>query len=216
MITFAELESRVRTLYESTGTTRWASLDFLRAANEALDDLSESTGFYESFVTIPLRGKQTYYDLRGFTTGFRINFVFNTQQQIWLTPVGIGDLITPRWETVPGEPVRYMVRGAYWLGLYPRPSGDVGSVRVYFDGIAPHFRDFGSVLVSDYPDDYVDALESYMLYDLSGRDGESERAVGHWNDYHKRAKQLEAFVTQRTVAARHSRLSHYRHGYPTV
>lgn len=218
MINFGQLEARVRVLFESTSTTRWATEDFLRAANEGLDELSEETGFYERFLTIHLRGGQTYYDVRGYLPEnlVRISFVFNNQHQVWCTPLGVEDITTPRWETVPGDPVRYLVRGVYWLGIYPRPSGDVGSIRVYYDGVAPHFRDSASVLVSDFPDDYLDALESYILYDLTGRDGETDKSLGHWADFYKRQEQLAAFVERRTVRARRARFSSAPSGYPSL
>jgi hypothetical protein len=211
MVTFGQLESRARTLYEAASSVRWPSSKFLDAANDGLDELSEATGFYERFVTIPLKGGQTYYDLRGFVPddAFQLNSVFNAADQVWLKPIGIGDLLTPRWETVPGSPQRYLVRGAFWLGIYPRPSSDVGTIRVYYSGIAPHLADSYSVIPADLPDDYVPALEDYTMYDLSTKDGETDKALEHWNSYRKREDSLAVYVKERIVRARTGHLSRW-------
>lgn len=206
MLSFADLESSARTVFEAESSARWESQDFLDAANEGLDDLSE-TGFYERFATIPLKGRQTYYDLRGFLPEdlVRLTFVFNPDNQLWLDPMAIVDMVTPRWETIPGTPQQYLVRGLYWLGLYPRPESDTGSVRVYYEGLAPHFKDSSSI-ISDLPDDLTMVLEDYILYDLSARDGESDKAMLHWSDYWKGRKDLNGFVKNR-IESRAGRMS---------
>jgi hypothetical protein len=206
LISFGQLESRVRTLYEAESSVRWPQEDFLDAANDGLDDLSE-TGFYERFVPIPLKGGQTYYDLRGFVPKgiIRVNFVYNVNEQIWLTPSDFRDLNTPRWETVTDSPQRYLIRGLYWLGLYPRPNGDTNTIRTFYSGLAPHFKDGDSVL-SDLPDDLIEALEDYSLYDLSIKDRRYKESLEHWTSYIKRKKKLEDQVKRRIVTARLGRL----------
>jgi hypothetical protein len=191
--------------------TRWLSDDFLSAANDGLDELSEATKFYERFASIPLMGGQTYYDLRGLLPAdvVSINSVFNVNEQIWLGPRGIADMITPRWETVAGSPQEYLTRGLYWLGLYPRPAGDTGVIRVFYSGLAPHFRDSSSVL-SDLPDDYAAALDDYIMYDLSCKDGESEKALSYWGTYLNREESLKRFVDGRITTSRTGHLSHRR------
>ena len=199
MISFGELEGRARILYEAQSSVRWNRDAFLRAANEGLDELSEATRFYERNATVPLKGNQTYYDLRGFwpEDAFVVNSVYSNVQQAWLTPIGIRDLKVQRWETVTGDPRRFIIRGLFWMGVYPRPSGHVGSLRVYFASLAPHFRDTYSVLTADMPDDFVSALEHYILYDLSCRDGETKKAFGYWADYQTDEMALKAFVADR-------------------
>ncbi len=212
MLTFGQLESRVRTLYEAESSVRWPSSKFLEAANDGMDELSEATGFYERFVVIPLKGGQTYYDLRGFVPddAFQLNSVFNPADQFWLKPAGIADMTTPRWETVPGSPQRYLVRGAFWLGVYPRPSGDTGTIRVYYSGIAPHLKDSSSVVPADLPDDFVTALDEYTLYDLSTKDGETEKALQHFIEYLKREAALTSYVENRIVKSYVGRLGHWQ------
>lgn len=207
MVNFGDIEDRVRTQYEAASTVRWDSATILNGVNEGLDELSEATLFHERNATILLKGGHTYYDLRGFWPegAFSINSIFNNTQQSWLRPVGIRDLKVQKWETVPGDPQRYMIRGLFWLGVYPRPSSDVGSLRVYFASMAPHFRDSYSVL-SDLPDDFVPALEDYALYDLCCRDGETEKAMSYWDSYQAREHELEKFVKDR-LSSRAGRLS---------
>jgi hypothetical protein len=157
-------------------------------------------------VPIPLKGRQTYYDLRGFIPrGFiRVTAVWNVNEQIWLTPSDFRDLNTPRWETVTDSPQRYLMRGLYWIGLYPRPNGDSNTIRVHFGGLAPHFVDSASVL-SDLPDDLIPALEDYSLYELTVNEKDPDKALRHWASYEKRKKGLEDFVERRTVTARLSK-----------
>lgn len=187
---------------------RWPQSKFLEAANDGLDELSEATGFYERFVAIPLKGKQTYYNLMGFVPddAFQLNSVFNVTHQIWLSPATIDDMQVQRWETVPGSPQKYIVRGAFWVGIYPRPSSDVGVIQVYYSGLAPHLVDSYSVLPADLPDDFVTALDDYILYDLSTKDGETDKALEHWNSYYARQEALATYVEERIVKARSGRL----------
>lgn len=204
MISFGQLEANVRVLYEAESTVRWKRSDFLKAANDGLDELSEGTGFYERFTQIPLKGRQTYYDLRGFLPPdiIRVNSVWNSGEQIWLDPVGVRDLMVQRWETVIGSPRRYLMRGINWLGVYPRPESDTNyPLLVYYAGHAPHFQDTASI-VADIPDDFIPALEDYILYDLSAQDGETSKSLLHWSQYRNREKGLAALVKGRITTAR--------------
>lgn len=212
MISFGQLESRTRTLYEAESSVRWPSSKFLEAANDGLDELSEATGFYERFVTIPLKTERTYYDLRGYVPddAFQLNSVFNVTDQVWLNPVTIEDMIKQRWETVVGSPQQYLMRGAFWLGVYPRPSSDLGTIRVYYSGMTPHLIDSSSIIPSDLPDDFVTALDDYILHDLSTKDGETDKALMHWGSYLKREKELGDYVRDRIVRSRTGRLSHWQ------
>lgn len=208
MISFGQLESRVRTLFEAESSTRWESDKFLSAANDGLDELSEATLFYERHVNIQLQGKQTYYDLRGYVPddAVSINNVYYLEEGIWLNPWGYTHLITPRWEKEIGVPQKYVVRGLFWIGLYPRPTGDVGNVRVYYSGIAPHLKHSANILPTDLSDDFVPALEDYMLYDLTSKDGDTDKALGHFASYQGREGELAAFVKDRIVTVRSGRL----------
>lgn len=204
---FAELETRTRILFEAQSSTRFSSARFMDGANEALDELSESTGFYERFATIPLKGGQVYYDLRGFwpEDAFQVTFVHYPDQDIWLEPKKIRDM-RDRWETVTGVPRKYLVRGIYWLGLYPHPVNSSGAVRVYYNGLAPHVTEDVSVIPRDLPDDYVPAIEDYMQYYLSQLDGEPGKALDHWGRFTGRETSLKEFVKERVARARTGRL----------
>jgi hypothetical protein len=207
MISFGQLESRIRTLYEAESHVRISTEDILVAANEGLDELSEATKFYERFAPVPLKGGQTYYDMRGFLPNsvIGVNSVYNLTQQMWLKPRKFRDFGGHRWHTVIGDPQKYLIRGLFWLGVYPRPGSDTGNLRVYYSSLAPHFKDSASVL-SDLPDDFVAALEDYALYCLSADDAETDKALIHWDSYLTREAALKKFVKERIVTARIGRM----------
>lgn len=202
MIPFSQIISRVRTQHEAESTVRWSDRAIGLAINEGLEDFSEVTRFYERHVTVPVVNLRNYYDIRGFLpeTALGVTSVWSSLTEDWLVPVDPLDLGS-RWEHATGPPRRVFMRGLFWMVVYPKPETTAGFLRVYFQGHAPYFTHSQAVL-RDLIDDYVPSLEEYALYDLAAQDGETTRALLHWNAYIAKTKEIANFVERRTVKAR--------------
>jgi hypothetical protein len=181
-------------------------MDFV---NEGLESLAEATLFYERYTTLPLQEGVTWYDLRGFTpeTVLKIKSVWNEEGNMWLEPGNPGKL-DMRWEQATGNPRTFWARGIYYFGIYPKhdsaPSTDGQArvyLRVYFAGIPSRFTNTQAVL-SDLPDDHVQALVDYVLYEMYAIDGETQMSLYYWNKYVTRETELARFVDGRVDGAR--------------
>jgi hypothetical protein len=202
LIPLSQIIANVRTRYEASSPIRWPDFDIRDALNEGLDDLSETTRFYERHVTIPFGNLRSYYDLRGWLpeSALGVTSVWSNVLNDWLTPVSAMQLRS-RWEQAEGPSLEYFMRGLFWMVVWPRPAVASGSMRVYFAGHAPHFTHSQAVLL-DLTDDFVPALEEYALYEMAAQDGETSRALSHWQDYDGRAQELAKNVERRITTAR--------------
>jgi len=202
VIPFSQIIENVRIQYEAESTVRWSTKAIGDAINEGLDEFSEATRFYERHVTIPVGNLRSYYDLRGLLpeSAIGVSSVWNSERGDWLNPLDPAELRS-RWEQSTGTPQSFFMRGLFWMGVWPRPETTVGFHRVYFAGHAPHFTHPQAVLM-DLLDDYVPALEQYAMYEMAAQDGETTRALIHFDEVQKRSTQIKNFVERRIVAAR--------------
>lgn len=202
MIPLSQILGNVRSRHEAESSIRWKDADIITAINEGLDDLSEVSRFYERHVSIPAANRRTYYDLRGWLpeTALGVIAVWSSVIDDWLLPCSIHEL-RQRWEQSYGPSRQFFMRGAYWMGVWPRPETTAGYLRVYFAGLAPHYTHPQSV-IRELPDDFVTALEDYALYDLAAQDAETDRALMHFVDYASRGAELAKFVERRASTAR--------------
>jgi hypothetical protein len=107
-----------------------------------------------------------------------------------------------QWETTAGQPVRWFTRGLYWLGLFPHPSADLDEwVRVYYSAVAPAMEDDGEE-PKQLPDEFIPAIEEYALYELTHREGETDKALYWWGQYKAREAALEQHMAHRISTAR--------------
>ena len=216
MIPLSEIRSRVRTRFEQNGTVRWSDAEINGFINEGLENLAESTDFYERFVTIPIEADRIWYDLRGFTpeTVVSIKSVWSSVRNDWLQPVDEGDLQF-KWEDSTGDPQLFFTRGVYWFGIWPKAgSSTTGELRVYFAGIPNRYTVDQSVL-HDLPDDHVPALEDYALHEMALQEGDVDLALRYWNSYMERENKLSMFVDHRLDGAITSRYAGFMSGRMT-
>lgn len=202
MIPYSQIIDRVRTLNEAESSVRWSNSAIGDAVNEGLEDLSEVTRFYERHVTIPIGSRRNYYDLRGFLpeNALGVTSVWCSLTETWLNPRSPQDMRS-RWEQSVGPPLDFFMRGLFWLVVFPRAESSTGYLRVYFAATAPRFT-FPQDVIRDLSDEFVPALEEYTLYELAAQDGETTRALLHWEQYAKKAEEIANFVERRTVSAR--------------
>jgi hypothetical protein len=204
MVPLSQILTRVRTLYEAeagASSVRWSDTDVTAFINESLECLAEGSGFYERYVTVPVQTNRTYYDLRGFTpeTVVSVRSIWSTARNDWLKPISPEELDV-NWETATGDPLCYWTRGIYWIGVYPKGDSTSGYLRVNFAGVPSQFTHPQAVL-GDLPDNYVPALEDYVLYELSALDARPKSALLHFASYQKREKALAEFMDRRLVAS---------------
>lgn len=210
MIPVSTVISRIRTRYEAESggsSVRWTDAELLVKVRDALETLAEYTDFYERYCTVPVQANRLYYDVRGFTpeTVVSITDVWSSTRNDWLDIVTVDDLPFD-FESASGDPQCIFTRGIYWIGIYPRPSStSTGYLRVYFSGVPAGFTHLQAVL-SDLPDDYVVAVEDYVLYEMAGDDGNPKLSLVYWASYQKREKDLRDFIKRRLVGVRATRL----------
>jgi hypothetical protein len=202
MLTLSEIRSRVRVRFEASSSVRWTDADIDGAINAGLEELSEATRYYERWVSFPLKPR-TYYDLRTLPdTVLSITAVQHEAGVRWLTPINLDDIGYGQWEETHGGPISWFTRGAWWLGVWPRPSDDVDEfLRVYYSAVAPALLEDGQI-PAQLPDEFVPALEEYALYELQQREGETEKALYWWGKYKEREDALAQHVAHRVTTAR--------------
>lgn len=208
-VTLSQLRERVRERFEHSSTTRWEDSDIDKSINEALEELSVATNFYEDSATIDFGDGRTYYDLRAIASEVPIKVThISTADAEWLCPSSVRELGVQEWEKTEGEPDRWFVRGLFWLGLYPKPAADESSgMTVYYSRVHPTLENDSDTL-QQLPDSLADCVVDYTLYDLYAQEGETEKALGLWQSYLEGEATLRNLVERRTVLARAGRMAH--------
>jgi hypothetical protein len=190
-MTFAELKAEVfRRLEENPDTPAfWTEVDVAEALNDGYEELSDASEFYERNAILNLLSNRTYYDLRcvlGDTQVLSFRTAFNSTTRRWMSPTDPRTLDTrvfQQWENITGEPEAIFTRGLWWLGVYPQAATDTGNMKVYFSSIPP-------ALVNEddkpgFPEEYHEALIEYAVGDLLSQDGETNKALRHFEEYMK-------------------------------
>jgi len=191
----------MRRLAESASTpVFWTDDDVGDALNEGLAEISDATEWNESYAIVGLYQNQTYYDLRTTLSDTILapRFCFNTQTNRWLDPVDVRDLdyrTYVRWEVNTGEPQMMFIRGLWWLGLYPKPAGDGGTMKLYFSALPPDMDE--GTDGPGFPDEFQRGLIHYALYDLMAQDSETRESLRHWALYKSFEERLRKYVSGR-------------------
>lgn len=207
LIPVSTILSRVRTRYESaTGgsSTRWSDSLLTDFVNEAIENIAESTLFYERYTSVPFQPNRQFYDLRGFTpeTVVRIKSIYNTGNNLWLEPLN-PDKLHLDWRQSTGNPQGFFTRGIYWFAIYPKSTAALTTnrntqnyLRVYFAGIPSRFSNTQEVL-RDLPNDMIPAIEDYCLYEMAAIDRRHDMALYYWDQYYQREERFRRFVDNR-------------------
>jgi len=203
MIPLSTLRTRIRARYETDAggsTVRFSNDDITQYVNEGLEDLAETTGFYERYCTIPVVAGRIYYDVRGFTpeTVLNVKSVYSSAFNDYLIHTN-PEILGSTWEqSEASSPERFWVRGIYWICLYPVQNTTAGTLRVKFSGIPPRFT-FAQQVLYELPDRYYPALEDYCLSEMAAADRHPKRAEGYFQSYITRQKTLHDFMDRRLV-----------------
>lgn len=206
-MTKAELRTDVfRRLAEADPSRHvfWTVADVDTAIDETYAELADQTECYERAITIDLLSGRPYYDLRTVVPEavLSIGPAYNETTNRWLIGSSVRDLdgADRRWERVTGTPQRTFLRGLHWLGLYPRVTADVGTIRQYYTALPPALGDNDEPL---FPSQFHVALVEGALCDLWAQDGEAQRAEAAWQAYLAIETALEAWVAERGTIPAH-------------
>jgi hypothetical protein len=188
----ASVIARVKLGLEDPQEKFFTMPDYVRAYNDALDELSEQSEINESSVWVHRRKWAMYTDLRGIVapTFLRVTAVWNPTSSRWLDPTSVRELdatIGRDWERQTTITRWWFMRGLWFLGTHPVAGDDVSPLRVHYTSLLPHVKIDGglSTGLSSYvnlPPDYDDVIEYYMMYTLLAERKEADKAL----DFYKR------------------------------
>ena len=203
---FGQMKTRVRRRVNEPSTAFFTDADIEDALNEGYHELADATEFYEREALVPMIKGHTYYDLTNILpdTFLSPRRAFNPTTNRWLAPTDPinQDIHTfVQWELVQGEPESYLMRGNWWLGVFPKPSQDGAGMRLNYTGIP-------AAMVEDtdepeaIPEEFHDAIVEYAVYDLLGQKRQGNKALIHWGAYLALEDKLRRYVDGRTSLAR--------------
>lgn len=197
---FSEMQSEVRTRLNEASAVFWTDQDIKDALNEGYQELSDATEWYERMTTFPTLSNRTYLDLRQLLsdTFLAPKRAINTITGKWLVPSSVRtqDHRARQWEKTAAEPEEIFMRGLWWLGFYPKPPDDTGSIRLYFSALPSDMSD--DTDEPEMPEEYHDGIVAYAVYDLLAQDAETEKALLWWEEYVRYEIKLREYVANRT------------------
>jgi len=199
-MTFAEIKTDVtRRLEESAISPKfWTETQIGEAINDGYEELSDATEWSETSQSVNLT-TSTYYDLSTAlsTVPLTVTRVFNVQTDDWLIPTTIQELDNTwaRWEDATGEPHRFMIRGLWWLGVFPKAPAASGTLVVHFSGLPTALSADGDTPA--LPREFHLGLVEYAVYDLLCQDGETKKAQKFYEKYLIHEEKLRRYVQGR-------------------
>lgn len=207
-MTFLEMQTEVdRRLQESGSSPAYWTLAQKKAAlNDGYEEISDLTEWNETSQSVSLT-TSTYYDLSSILTlpVLRVTRVFNAQTNRWLHPTDVREMDGTRrqWEDATGAPERWWIRGAWWLGLYPKAPTATGTVTVYHTAVPAALSADGDT--PSFAQEYHLGLVEYACYDLLCQDREPQKALKYWARNDKRGNLVGGFLYHVEGLARYAR-----------
>ena len=208
-MTFAELQSAVRLQLKDSGTTFFTDQDIKDALNEGYAELADATEFYERQANLPLLAGRGYFDLTSVLpdTFLSCRHVYNTTTSQWLIETDAFQMDMEsygQWEIVTGEAQKYILRGHWWLGIWPHEETDTSNLRIYYTSIPAAMElstDEPAILREFHP-----GLVHFACSDLHSQQRETAKAVEYWKEYKEIEERLKLFVEGRQQIAGRRRL----------
>jgi len=198
-MTFGEMQAEVRRRLDEVAAVWWTDAEIRTAINDGEDEIADATEWLERVQYIDILEDRPYYDLR---TTIRRNFLcagptFNTTTNRWLIPISHRDLslYDRRWEERDAEAEYVMIRGLWWLGLFPANKAAGGSVKQYYRATPEHM-----VNADDEPGfhrTFHQGLVEYAVADLFAQDNETDLAMRAWAAYKPYEEGLRLYMLGR-------------------
>ena len=189
----------------------WSLDDVKTALNDGYEETSDLTEWYESSRTITITPPTRYTAIFSASAAgviqtqqiLTVTKVYDSTRRIWLQPITAQqlDAVNVDWELARGDPDHYMLRGAFWFGVYPFPTA-TSSYTVYTREI-PYGATVDTVpLVADgdtpgFPADWHHMLVKYACYDLHAQDGEFQKAKAYYDDWMADVESLKRWTSNR-------------------
>ena len=204
-MTFAELQSAVRTEMHESGTEFYSDQDIKDAINDGYAEMADATEFYERQWNVLMLKWRTYYDLSTILpdTFLSPRRCWSNQAQWWLQPSNPLEMdrhTFAQWELTKGAPDRYWMRGNWWLGVFPKTSTEGGTI-IRFVGTAIPTAMSDSTDVPAFPREFHRGLVEYAKYDLYAQQRETKKSLAEWKIYSQYQAALAGFVEGRTSLA---------------
>lgn len=202
-MTLGEMKSDVRRRLNESGTVFFSDDDIAESLQEGLDEIADICEYYEREMTLSLLRGRTYYDLTSLTpeTFLSPRRGWNTTTQRWVRATDYreqDDQTYSQWESVSGQPEAYLMRGNWWLGVWPRNSSDVGGLRFYHTAIPESLADDDEPA---FPREFHPAAAEFALFDLLGQQRETEKALLLWTSFLSYCTRLKQHVDKRQQIA---------------
>lgn len=217
---------RVMGRLEDEGLVFTSMDDLIEAYNDAMDEISDATEFYERHVTVTRKKWSLYTDLRGALPEdvLRVTAVWNPTTAKWLaptTPKEIDDSVGRGWERNVDRTRWWFMRGLWHLAAYPVSGDDVSPLRIYYSSTFRHISADGGLslgLDSEFPlpPDYNNGIEAYMLSAILTERGETDKSTAWYAEYKQAEAKLMAAADRRLMRDRTPRMGARRKsGAPT-
>ena len=198
---FGEMQTEVNRILEENEVNPviYTGAEIKNALNEAYEELSDTTEWYERSVNMELTADKMYYNMRVQVPEDFLAFrrAFNVQTNQWLCPTSYKELDghTRNWQTNTGEPQYSMLRGMYWLGLWPVPDTTGSFIKVYYTAMPVALTDDTDEPV--IPREYHHGLTEYAAADLLAIAGETKKALYRFSEYARWEERFKQYVNSR-------------------
>jgi hypothetical protein len=188
------------------GSTFWTDTDIAAALNEGYAELADATEFYEYWTMIPMLDGLTYYNLPEIIPGTFLSprRPQNVETNVWLKPTDARDMdyhTYVQWERTRGTPEMYLMRGHWWLGVFPRETHDTRGIRLYHTNIPADMTEDWEE--PRFPREFHEGILCYAMSDLLAQERETKKAaIVWWKQYLVHEAKLKDFVDDRIRYAR--------------
>jgi hypothetical protein len=215
-MTFGEMQDRTRTRLNELTSAFFSDDDIQTSLNEGYAELADATEFYEREAMVPLLKWRTYYDLSLILpdTFLSPRRAYNPRTSRWMIPTDDREMdfhTFVQWELTKGEPEKYLMRGNWWLGVFPKPDRDSEGLRLIYSAIPSDMTDDDEEPV-DIPREFHQGIMYYAISDLMSQQRETVKAIRFWgapdingnypaNTYKGVETKLKAYVDGRTKLA---------------
>ena len=190
----------------------WTNDDVNTAINSGYEEIADLTEWHETSRTVTITPPTRYTSLFSAVaaTGviqtsqiLSIVKVYDSTRRVWLEPISpaLLDAANPTWELARGAPYYYMVRGAFWFGVWPFPN-TTSSYTVYTREV-PYGATVDTVPLSadgdtpGFPADWHGALVDYAVYDLLCQEGEYDKAMSYYKSFMDASVRLKNWTGNR-------------------
>jgi hypothetical protein len=196
---FSQLKSEVRTRLNESTTAFYTDTDIQDSLNEGLAEMADATEYYERHANIVLQADRVYYDLSTLLpdTFLSPRRIWNATANWWLKPTAVRDLDNKLalWESTNGQPNEYVMRGNWWLGVFPKSATDQQGLRVVYTAIPSSMSDDSDE--PGFPREFHYGLVEYALFDCFIQQRETQKAMAYWQSYKTYEAALAQWVDKR-------------------